>query len=266
MIRLTHQAWRKTEEGFTLIEVLVSMTVTSIFIGLIMFFMISYWRYGYLLEADLDTFITRLNAGDVLRESFSSSSGLVIQNGIPDVNRHNPDPLDGTGQYWLPIHAIPSNTPVGTSGTTAPLVYYKRPSQNLSGAIIMNGAQPFEDEFIIYLNGTTKQLLHRSLANPSATGNRLKTSCPAAIATSVCPADKIIASDLASVDMRYFSRTGNPVDYTSVYDPDIGQYIGPDYPVVDVIEFKLNITKKPIFQKTNATTNSTIVRIALRNT
>lgn len=258
--------YSEDERGFTLIEMVVSLIVISIMSGLILFFAFSYWRYAYLLEADLDTFITRLNAGDVLRESFNASTGLIIQNSIPDVNRHNPDPADSTGQYWLPIHAIPGNIPVGASGTTTPVVYYKRPSYNTSGAIIMNGTQPYQDEFVIYVNGTAKQLLHRALANASAPGNRLLSSCPAAVASSSCPADQVIASDVASVDTRYFSRTGNLIDYTSIFDSTTGQYIGPDFPAVEVVEFQLNITKKPIFQKTNATINSTIVRIALRNT
>jgi hypothetical protein len=66
--------------------------------------------------------------------------------------------------------------------------------------------------------------------------------------------------------MRYFSRTGNLIDFTSVTDAVTGEYIGPDFTVVDVAEYTLNITKKPFLQKTNATVNKTTVRIALRNT
>jgi hypothetical protein len=240
------------------------MLVTGFLVTLIMYFTFSYWRYTYILEADQDTLSTRLNAGDILREQLGTSSGLITQNGLPDVNRHNPDPADVTGQYWKVIHAIPVNQAAGT-GTTTPVVYFKRFSANASGAHIMNGTQPFEDEYVLYIDGTKKQLLLRSLANASATGNRLKTSCPAAIATLACPADKVIAGEFASVDMRYFSRTGILIDWTSIYDPTTSTYIGPDFTSVDVIELKLNLTKKPIFQKTNATINSTIIRVALRN-
>jgi hypothetical protein len=255
---------RTNEQGFTIVELISVLSVTGIFVGLIMFFTFSYWRYGFLMEADLDTFVTRLNAGDYLRESFGTSSGLIIQNSIPDSNVNNPDTTITPAHYWVPLHAIPGTKNIGSSGTTTPFLYFNRLSVDTSGNIIMNGIQPYEDQYVLYLNGTTKQLLIRSLANPNAPGNRLQTSCPPETATASCPADKVIASDLASVEVRYFSRTGNLIDYTSSVDSD-GNYNGPDFPTVDVLEVTLNITKKPIFQKTNATQNKTTVRIALRN-
>lgn len=255
---------KSDEFGFTLSELLIVMLVTGFFVTLIMYFTFSYWRYTYLLEADQETLSTRLNAGDVLREQLGTSSGLITQNSLPDVNRHNPDPADATGQYWDVIHAIPGNK-IATPTTTTPIVYFKRFSSNSTGAHILNGVQPFEDEYVLYIDGAKKQLLLRSLANSAAPDNRLKTSCPPAIATSSCPADKVIAGEFASVDMRYFSRTGILIDWTSIYDPGTSTYIGPDFTSVDVIELKLNLTKKPIFQKTNATINSTTIRVALRN-
>lgn len=254
------------QAGYTLPELLTTMLITSMFVSIIMFFTFSYWRYGFLLEADLDTFITRLNAGDYLREALSNSSGLIIQNSISDGNTHNPDPAITSNLYWTPLHAVPGNTPIGAAGTTTPLLYFKRPSVSTANTVIMNGTQPYEDEYVLYLNGTTKQLLVRSLANPNASGNRLLTSCPPASATTACPADKVIAMDISSMDMRYFSRTGNLMNHQSITDPSTGEYIGPDYPAVEVVEFTINITKKPVLQKTNATSNSTIIRIALRNT
>lgn len=255
-----------TSRGFTLSELVIVMFVTSLFTGLIMFFMISYWRYGMLLEADLDTLVSRLNAGDILRENISPSSGLILQNSLADANTLNPDTSISPANYWEIIHAIPGNKPLPTSGTTEPLLYFRRFSVNSSGAVIMNGTQPYEDEFILYMDGTAKQLLLRTLANPNAANNKLTTSCPPASATASCPADRVVVSDLASVDMRYFSRTGNLIDYTSVVDTDTGAYIGPDFTVVEVVEFTLNIAKKPIFQTANSTFNSTIIRIALRST
>lgn len=253
------------ERGFTLPEVLTVLVMTGMLSGLILFFTFSYWRYGALMEADLDTLVGRLNAGDSIREMVGTSSGMIIQNSIPDSNSAKPDPAIGSGLYWEPIHAIPGNK-VAASGTFTPLVYFRRLSSTTTGTIAMNGALPYEDEYILYINGTSKQLLLRSLANPAVTNNKLKTSCPVALASNSCPPDKIITGDLASVDLRYFSRTGNLIDYTSVYDSDISAYVGPDFTSVDVAEFGLNITKKPFLQKTNATVNKTTVRIALRNT
>lgn len=256
---------RLTQDGFTIPELLVVMLVTGFFVTLILYFTFSYWRYSYLLESDQDTLTTRLNAGDIVRESLGTSSGLILQNSVVDAHPNNPDPADGSGTHWIPIHAIPGNKSAST-GSTTPVVYYRRFSFDASNAVIMNGTQPYEDEYVVYINGTTKQLMLRSLANPNAVGNRLKTSCPVGFVTSSCPADRVIAPSVASVDMRYFSRTGNTIDWTSIYDSGTGTYIGPDFTAVDVIELKLNLTKKPAFQQTNATINNTTIRVALRNT
>lgn len=253
------------DDGFTIPEMLTVLVVTGVFSGLLLFFTFSYWRYGALMEADMDTFITRLNAGDVLRELVSSSTGMIIQNSLADSNVLVPDPADTTGNYWVPIHAIPGNIPAGGSGTFTSVAYFKRMSFNSSNNPIMNGTRPYEDEYILYLDGTTKELKLRTIANPAATGNKLRTSCPTASVSSICPADRVVAGDIESIDLRFFSRTGNPINHTSAYDPDTGEYIGPDYPAVEVMEFKLTLTKKPFLQTTNATRTSTIIRIALRN-
>ncbi|HUP26251.1 MAG TPA: prepilin-type N-terminal cleavage/methylation domain-containing protein [Candidatus Limnocylindrales bacterium] len=255
----------KNQAGFTLPELLVVIFMSGLFVSLLMFFMISYWRYGLLLEADLDTLTTRLNAGDYLRDRLNPASGLIIQNSIPDPHPAAADTTLVPVNYWLPIHAIPATVPSGSAGSSTPLIYFKRPSVNTSGAVAMNGTQPYEDEFILYLNGTTKSLMSRTLANPDVVNNKLKTSCPASLATTSCPPDAVVAADISSVKTRYFSKTGNPINYTSSYDTSTNTYTGPDFPLVEVVEFTLSLTKKPYFQTSNATSNTTIIRVAIRS-
>jgi hypothetical protein len=267
---MTHRAFHAShrngdEDGITIVELVVVMLMTTLFTTIIMTYTIGYWRYGYLQEADLSTLTTRLNAGDFLRAAIGPSSGLISQNSIPDANTSNADTSISSGQFWVPIHAVPGNIPVGAKNTTTPLLYYQRPSLSSSGGYIMNGTQPYEDEFVLYLNGTTRSLMQRSLANPSASNNKLKTSCPPESANNNCPADKIIAKEINSIDMRYFSRTGNTIDYHSSQDSLTGNYTGPDFTAAEVVEFNLNLVKKPLLQTTTATSNSTIIRVALRN-
>jgi type II secretory pathway pseudopilin PulG len=252
-------------EGFTITELLIVIIMTSLLTLIVMLFAFDLWRTSAIQEADNDTLLNRFNAGDVLREEIGTSSGLIIQNGIADAHVLVPDASIPGNNYWQPIHAIPGNKFVGATGTYTPLIYFRRNSVNNSKAYIMNGNLPYEDEYVLYLDGTKKALMQRNLANPSASGDKLKTSCPPAIATATCPADKTIATDLASVSVRYFSRTGNQIDWTSITDPDTGAYIGPDFPAVEVMEFTINVSKKPSFSSTNPVRNSTIIRIALRN-
>jgi len=256
---------KQRQSGFTIVELLVVIILTSLFTLIIMVFAFDLWRTSAIQMASNDTLETRFDASDKLREEIGASTGLIIQNSIADSHTLVPDTSIPGDNYWQPIHAIPGTFSVGATGTYTPLIYFTRYSVDSSGNYIMNGTQPFEDEYVLYLDGSSKALMQRNLANPSAAGDRLITSCPPSQATPACPADKVIASDLSTVAVRYFSRTGNLIDWTSITDPDTGDYIGPDFPAVEVVELTLNLTKQPSFSSTNPVQSSTVVRIALRN-
>jgi type II secretory pathway pseudopilin PulG len=256
---------RRDESGFTITELLIVIILTSILTLIVMLFAFDLWRNSAVQEADNDTLVTRFNASDTLRDFIGTSSGLIIQNSIPDSNANVPDPSIPGGNFWLPIHAIPGTVAVGASGTYTPLIYFQRYSFDSSNSFIMNGTNPYDDEFILYLDGTSKSLMMRTLVNPAASSDKLKTTCPPASATSTCPADRVVAADVGSINTRYFSRTGNLIDYTSITDPNTGQYAGPDFPAVEVLELTINLSKKPAYSSTNPVSNSTVIRIALRN-
>lgn len=254
----------RNQKGFTIVELNIVLGMTALFVGLVFYFGMSYWRYASLMESDLSVFVSRLNAQDTIREIVGTSSGLITQNSIPDPNTLNSDPIAGSN-YWISIHAVPGTTSVGTSGTT-PLLYFRRIATTKTTGVAMNGTQPFEDEFVLYLDGSTKQLLMRTLANPAVSDSKMTTSCPPAIATESCPADKVIMEKLDSVESTYYSRSGITINYHSLTDPITGDYMGPDFPLVEALQYTFHVKDKPLFQSGNATVNDTIVRIALRNT
>lgn len=253
------------QSGYTLVELMIVLIMTSVLVTLIMVFTFTYWRNSYAAQADQETLTERLNANDFLREYIGSSSGIITQNGLPDSNAEVPDTAGAGPSYWLPVHAVPGNITSGSGTTKTPLMYFKRYSQNASKQLIYNGTNPYEDEYILYLDAATKSLRLRTIANPNAPSNAAKTSCPDASATANCPADRTLITGVASVDKRFFSRAGALIDWTSIYDSNINQYVGPDNPSVEVVELKINVSKKPIFQTANSTSSSTVIRIAIRN-
>ena len=253
------------EQGFTLIELIVVMATTLIVTAAILSFAIDFWGNSTSLQNDSTSFIDRNNAGDRLRDSLNTANSLIMQNSIADAHAMKPDPSDATNTHWLLIHAIPGNVPIGASATYTPLFYYQSPATDSSHNIILNGASPYMNEFVLYLNGSTKQLLQRSLANTGASGNSTTTSCPAAAATTSCPADRIIANNVASVDLRYFSRSSNLIDYTSIVDPNTGAYIGPDFTSVEVVEMTIHEKIKATIHGAQDTINQATIRVALRN-
>lgn len=251
--------------GFTLPELLIVISVSTVLIGLIVTFTIGYSRFAASMQLVSDSLVTRLNLSDYFREKLGASSGLISQNGLPDTHAGSPDTSVSPPYYWQKLHAIPGNIPIGSGTTITPVFYFRKYSQNTSGALIMNGTNPYEDEFVIFLDASDKTLNVRTIANASAPNNRTKTTCPKSIATTTCPADAKLIGDVTSVDIRYFSRTGLLIDWTSIYDLNTSTYAGPDFPAVEVVELKVNNTVSAKYQS-NTLNNSTIIRVALRNT
>ncbi len=254
-----------TQEGFTVVELVVVMVLTMLFSGMVMTFAIDYWGSETSLQSSNETLVTRQNASDTLRINLERATGLIIQNSIADPNTEVSDPSNASGSYWLALHAVPSTINMPAANTAAPVFYFTAPSTDTSHNLIMNGAQPYYDEFVLYLDGSTKQLLLRTLVNPSAAGDLLQTTCPAAIASAGCPGDRIVAEEVSSVQTKYFSKSGNEINYDSIVDPNTGAYIGPDFPSVEVVEITINITRKAIIHGTSDTTDSTTIRVAFRN-
>lgn len=256
---------RHDSRGFTLPELISVMVVTLIFSGLIMFFLFQSWSGTASLQNNLTTFTGRLNASDRIREYLNETTGLITQNSLPDNNTNAADPSNSSGNFWLPIHAVPGSIPVGSNGTYTPVIYFTQPALNASKDYIMNGEEPYENEYILYLDGTNKTLMLRTIANSLAPDNARRTSCPPNIASISCPADRTIAENISSVDTRYFSRSGNLIDYQSIVDPLTGEYIGPDFPAVEVVELTLHVFKKSTVHGGKDTINQTVIRVALRN-
>ena len=104
------------QDGFTIVELLVVMIISSLLIGVLTGFALNYWGRTVGLSNSQATLISRLNAGDYLRNGIDSASGLITQNALPDPHVGNVDPADGTGTHWIPIHAVPTTITGGDSG------------------------------------------------------------------------------------------------------------------------------------------------------
>ena len=246
--------------GFTLIELLVAMLIASFMTILILGFTLDFWGNMGVLASDNATFVERENAGDRLRTLLNVASKLINQNSISDAN-----PLvaaDAT--HWQLIHAVPETISMPASGSYTPVFYFDAPSVNSSKSFIMNGSVHYYDEFILYLNGTTKRLMLRNLANPNASGDTITTSCPTAV-TGSCPADTVISDDLASVEVNYYSRSGNIINYQSSTDPITGDYNGPDFSNVEVVQLTLHYSRRATINGAASSISQTVVRVAPRN-
>lgn len=63
---------------------------------------------------------------------------------------------------------------------------------------------PYMNEFVYFKSDKT--LYKRILANPGATGNNLKTSCPASLASDSCPADRKLVGNVNTMVFTLYDQ------------------------------------------------------------
>ena len=268
----------RTQAGFTLVEMLIVVIMTTVLSLIIFNIGFQYLKQAASLNARSNFYGERLNVADYLRLNVGLSTGLLNQNSIADTSPVVPDPNDGGGTHWLPLHAIPGS--LGDPSAVTPIIYYSQNALDGNRQEIMNGTKPYQNEYILYLDGPSSELRVRALANPSALGNSTSTTCTTAAAG--CHKDKVLLTGVQSVEMHYYSRSGESIDFRSSCDPDAYYCAGTtpaaclqtppytgcnglDFSQVEVAQFKLRV-KKSIESDTNHSFyNSTIIRIALRN-
>lgn len=266
------------QNGFTIVEMLIVIIMTSIMSIIIFSLGYQYLKQAASLSARSNFYMDRLNVADYLRQNIGMSTGLINQNSLDDPNALVPDPADVSGTSWALIHSIPGS--FGNPTDITPIVYYSQDALASDRTAIMNGTTAYQNEFIMYHHGPTSELRLRSLANPAAVGNVTKTTCT--IAVSGCDKDKVLLSGVQTVEMRYFSRSGEDIDFRSSCDPDVYYCAGTtpaeclqtspytgcnglDFSQVEVAQFKLKVRKAIESDVNNSIYNSTIIRIALRN-
>jgi hypothetical protein len=111
---------------------------------------------------------------------------------------------DGVRQNnQIPDPSVPSGWNTSNSSF---VIIIPVPALDSNNDYIINSdtGSPYMNELVYYKNGKT--LMKRTLANPGAVGNRLRTSCPPASATASCPADRVLAEYVKSMSFTLYDQ------------------------------------------------------------
>lgn len=164
------EATHRAALGFTLVELVVVVSVMAI-IGAVFLGMVS--NYFVVITRNNELSEMTVSSQNLLRttvENIRFGDGVRQNNQISDPNSPSGGWTTSNSNFVI-IIAVPALDP----------------SHNY---IIDPGTgSPYMNELVYYKNGTT--LMERKLANPSATGNTLHTTCPTA--TSTCQTDTQLA-------------------------------------------------------------------------
>lgn len=210
----------KGERGFTLVETIIALSVTTILILVIINFMtnsiVEYARAGARAELLNEAQI----ALDIATNDTRLSGNADQNNRIPDAN----------------APGAPSNEFSWTSDSDT-LILATAAEDSNRDIIFADPALYISEKNnnVYFLNNGT--LYKRTLAS-DVDGNTAKTTCPAALATQSCPADKPLLTNVSEFIVRYYNDQNQEVSpanarsievYVKLEKTEYGQPVSIDY-------------------------------------
>ena len=176
------------QKGFTIVELIISISLATIISGVLLYIS---------LNLVSDTTRARITA------ELAIESQILLRSIVEDTRL--------AGSLSTTNQNTDSNSPVGGWVTNDPsnILIIDLPAINVSRDIIYDSSTgyPYDNEVVYYSSGSS--MYRRTIVNPSATGNILKTSCPPALATSICPADKKFTSYLTDLTFTFYDDSNN---------------------------------------------------------
>jgi prepilin-type N-terminal cleavage/methylation domain-containing protein len=187
-----------SSDGFSLIELLVAVSIVSILVGTIS----TYFANQLINVARSDT-ITAVQANtkqaiDVMTKDIRSARTVETTNTWPDSNGPGGSPYG-----WTSTNTSPSTLVLSV------------PAQDASGNLLYvdAGHNTLQTNDVIYYianPGSGNDILYRrTLANP-VSGNVAVTTCPPPGSVS-CPSDSRIVDNIASLTIAYYDTSNNVI-------------------------------------------------------
>ncbi len=175
-------------EGMTVVELVIGISIGSI---LFLAFMAAMTNHFTLISKNNASIDMAANSQNLLRatvEALRVGQGVRQTNTIADPNA----PSGG----W------------NTSNTSFVIVIATPALDSAHNYIIdPSTGEPYMNELVYYKNGSS--LMERQLANPSASGNTLLTSCPASSSSPFCPPDKTLADYVQTMAFTLYDQDNN---------------------------------------------------------
>jgi len=177
------------DKGFTITELIVAMTagtiVAIVILSITLFFFADIMR----IDAETRLLSEAQTALNRVVEDMRTGSEILVSNTLTDSN----EPMGG----W-------------TTSNTDLVLIVSTPSIDTTNNFIFDSdsGNPFQDEFIYFTDGDN--LYKRILSNPTAPDNTSLTTCPSAIATAACPADKLMTNNFDDMTFNFFDQDNSP--------------------------------------------------------
>lgn len=172
-----------SQAGFTLIELILAISIASIMTVVMMVVMVYFY-------------------GDVLKSQATAELAIESQTVLRRIveDARLADAIRSTNQI------SDSNAPVGGWTTSDPsnVLIIATPASDSNEAIIYNpdDSYPYENEVVYFSNGNS--MYRRTLKNTDATGNTATTTCPASAVSASCPSDTTLTDYLTNLTFTFY--------------------------------------------------------------
>lgn len=177
----------KKQGGFTITELVISITVAGFLVAVLFIATFYYYANTAQAQAAADLGIQSQSILSQMTEDIRLADAISSTNLLTDANA----PAGG----W--VTSDPSN-----------VIIIESPATDSSHNIIFdsNTGYPYRNEYIYFTSGTS--MYKRILANTAAIGNTAKTTCPAASASSACPADILFSDHVSNLSFTFYDSGG----------------------------------------------------------
>lgn len=176
---------RNRSDGFTLVELNLSLVIMSIMAVSLLIVFTNFFVIMTRTNAIVDMTVDSQNLLRTAVEELRYGAGVRVTNTITDPNAPASG-WDTDNVNFVIVIAVPA--------VDSDRNYIIDPSTG----------SPYMNELVYYKNGS--QLYKRILAHPDATGNILTTSCPPALATSSCPADRKLVDNVNTMTFTLYDQ------------------------------------------------------------
>lgn len=186
----------RQKSGYTVVELLIVIIVTSILASVVMGFMVSQIKQSVVASVK-STLLSEAQFG------LDSINRDIMLSANADLNNR-----------WQDPYAPDSSNPLSWQSNSTTLILATA-AQDSSRNILFDDPLKYitaKDNHIYFLSNGT--LYKRILASPIANNAAINT-CPAANSSSSCPADKVIFTNVASFSVQYRDGMDNSVAPTS---------------------------------------------------
>lgn len=185
----------KKQQGYTIVELLVAITISSMLLVGIMTFLVNSIAGNAVREARADLLREAQLALDVMVKDIRLSANVDENNRWEDENSPNAEAMNGLG--W---------TSDGDTLVLATAV------ESTDGGIIFQDETHYITEKNNLVYYVEDGVLYKRTIAADVPNNKSTTSCPPDKATSSCPADRLSVKDVESLQFRYYDAENNEVD------------------------------------------------------